>query len=131
MSAPYAAEMVEIATRLWGAPSETHSTAKETRFGSNGSKSIDLGKAVWFDHEADTGGNYRELFKLANGVYPTNGEDRSAVFRAPAGMVKELDGGTTTLLPAPASFGWYGSSRPAPTRHSGRAAPTAIAGSGN
>ena len=90
MSAPYAAEMVEIATRLWGAPSETHSTAKETRFGSNGSKSIDLGKAVWFDHEADTGGNYRELFKLANGVYPTNGEDRSAVFRAPAGMVKEL-----------------------------------------
>ena len=66
-AAPYSAEMVEIATRLWGAQNTTLSTRKEVRFGSSGSKSVDLGKAVWFDHEANTGGGYRDIYKLANG----------------------------------------------------------------
>jgi hypothetical protein len=91
-AASYSAEMVKIATSLWGAQNDALSTRKEARFGSNGSKSIDLAKAVFFDHEANTGGGYRDLYKLANGEFPENGNgfDRTAEFRPPAGMLREL-----------------------------------------
>jgi 5S rRNA maturation endonuclease (ribonuclease M5) len=73
MNAPYAAEMVDLGARLWGLPNKALSTRKEARFGSNGSKSVDLEKATYYDHEAGDGGGYRKLYKLVNGEFPKNG----------------------------------------------------------
>jgi hypothetical protein len=43
---------------------------------------------VWFDHETNTGGGYRDLYRLAHGEYPENGNgyDRTE-FRPPLGRV--------------------------------------------
>jgi hypothetical protein len=87
-AAPHSVEMVEIATRLWGAQNSTLSTRNEARFGTNGSKSIDLEKATWYDHEARDGGGYRKLYKLVNGEFPENGYDKTE-FYIPPGIVRE------------------------------------------
>ncbi len=44
---------------------------------------------VWFDHEANEGGHFRDLYRLKHGAYPENGSDQSG-FRIPAGMLREL-----------------------------------------
>ena len=77
MSALHAAEMVELATKLWGEPTSTSRT--EARFGTHGSKHIDLTKAVYFDHEAGPpGGGYRDLYKLVHGEFPENGNGKAS-----------------------------------------------------
>jgi hypothetical protein len=86
---PTGAEMVELASRIWGTPNAALSTPREARFGTNGSKCIKLSELVYYDHEANTGGGYRDLYKLATGRFPENGQSRSE-FRPPAGMVREL-----------------------------------------
>jgi hypothetical protein len=65
-------EMIALAVKLWGEP--TKKGRKELRFGRNGSKALDLEKLAYFDHEAGTGGGFRELYKEAHGTYPPNGE---------------------------------------------------------
>ena len=60
-----AAEMETLARKVWGAPNEALSSKDEMRFGKQGSKSIDLTKLTWFDHEAHEGGGFIELAKRA------------------------------------------------------------------
>ena len=51
------AELIEpVARRLLGEPNARLSNARELRFGTHGSMSIDLKKGTWFDHEDDIGG---------------------------------------------------------------------------
>lgn len=45
-----------VARHFWGDPNEQLSKPNELRFGSQGSKSVDLEKNTFFDHEADCGG---------------------------------------------------------------------------
>jgi hypothetical protein len=87
MTAPYAAEMVALAARHWGPQNKVRSTRKDARFGTNGSKSVNLDDATWYDHEANTGGGYRELYKLVHGAFPKNGNGNSGKFN----IVAEYD----------------------------------------
>lgn len=50
-----------IARHFWGDPNEQLSKPSELRFGSHGSKSVDLEKNLFFDHEADEGGGVIKL----------------------------------------------------------------------
>jgi Protein of unknown function (DUF3631) len=84
------AEMEALARKAWGEPNPKHSTRKELRFGERGSKKLDLLKLVWFDHEADTGGGHRELYKLTHGTYPPNGADEAPDFATIARKVFRL-----------------------------------------
>jgi hypothetical protein len=49
----------EIAKHFWGEP--TSSKAKELRWGTHGSRAVNLKKNVWFDHEANEGGDTIKL----------------------------------------------------------------------
>jgi hypothetical protein len=69
-----APEIEQLARKLWGDPNREHSTREELRFGTHGSKSVKLRDRTWFDHEANEGGGYRDLFKLVHGVFPPNGD---------------------------------------------------------
>jgi hypothetical protein len=55
-----------IAARLWGEPTST--TPQESRWGSRGSRSVNREKNVWFDHEANEGGNTIQLVQRELGV---------------------------------------------------------------
>jgi predicted P-loop ATPase len=66
-------EMIDLARRAWGAENKAPSKRDEMRWGSNGSKSLDLKKLRWFDHEANAGGGYASLYKLVHGHYPNGG----------------------------------------------------------
>ena len=66
----HAAEMEELGRRLWGKPNTVHSSRDDVRFGRNGSKSIDRTKATWFDHEANEGGGYIDLYEKVHGTRP-------------------------------------------------------------
>ena len=51
-----------LAVHYWGEPNHALSKqGKELRFGTHGSKSVDLVKGTWFDHEADEGGGAASL----------------------------------------------------------------------
>jgi hypothetical protein len=50
-----------VARHYWGEPNRKLSTGKELRFGSHGSKSVDLESGTWFDHEAGAGGGVADL----------------------------------------------------------------------
>jgi len=53
-----------LAAHYWGEQNHALSTpGVEIRFGRNGSKSVDLAAATWFDHEADKGGGAADLVK--------------------------------------------------------------------
>jgi putative DNA primase/helicase len=58
-------EIERIARILWGEPNRAQSRKDELRFGANGSKSVDLRKLEWFDHELQEGGGLARLRKLA------------------------------------------------------------------
>lgn len=55
-------EFEAIARKHFGEPNRALSSKHELRFGKNGSKSVDLEKGIWFDHELGKGGS---LFKLS------------------------------------------------------------------
>jgi hypothetical protein len=55
--------LVESAKILWGEPTKT--TTRELRFGNEGSKSVNLEKLTWFDHEENLGGGWVALAKKA------------------------------------------------------------------
>ena len=48
-----------VARHFWGDPSTTKGT--ELRWGSHGSKAVDLEKGTWFDHENNEGGGLKDL----------------------------------------------------------------------
>src|SRR5690349_9403010 len=81
------AAIERLARHLWGEP--THKTHDELRFGAHSSKSVKPKLGVWFDHEANKGGGYRDLYKLVHGSYPENSSDKSG-FHIPAGMLRDL-----------------------------------------
>ena len=57
-----------VARHLWGEPNDKLSKpGREMRFGSHGSKSIDLEKGTWYDHEADHGGGVADLIRQETG----------------------------------------------------------------
>lgn len=73
-----AQDLERVARELWGEPNHAMSNRRELRFGNKGSRSVDLIKIRWFDHEAGEGGGYPELYKLKHGTFPPNGRDDSA-----------------------------------------------------
>ena len=54
-----------LARRFFGQPTKESKT--ESRFGTHGSKRIDLKKGTWFDHEAKEGGGVLDLIKHEKG----------------------------------------------------------------
>lgn len=57
-----------VARHLWGDPNERLSKpGKELRFGTHGSKSIDLEKGTWYDHENEKGGGVADLIRQETG----------------------------------------------------------------
>jgi hypothetical protein len=55
--------MEPVARKLWGDPDSRASSAHELRWGTHGSRSVDLDKGVWADHEAATGGGVLDLVR--------------------------------------------------------------------
>jgi hypothetical protein len=60
---PNATDLIRAAQTLWG--DATNKTKTEWRFGSHGSKSIDLVKLTWYDHQELGGGGVIDLMKRA------------------------------------------------------------------
>jgi Protein of unknown function (DUF3987) len=50
-----------VARRLWGEPNATLSKGDDLRWGAHGSRSVDLRRGLWFDHEAGIGGRTIDL----------------------------------------------------------------------
>src|ERR1700692_2955355 len=65
-------DMADLGRRLWGAPSKVHSTREKIRFGTNGSKCIDLKSHTFFDHETGKGGGYADLYEQVHGARPAD-----------------------------------------------------------
>jgi 5S rRNA maturation endonuclease (ribonuclease M5) len=61
--AELAQAMPDVARHFWGEPNPRHSSKKELRWGTNGARSVDVGKGTWFDHEAGEGGGVIEFLK--------------------------------------------------------------------
>lgn len=72
MTATPREEMERIARKLWGEPNRAQSRRDELRFGTNGSKSVDLRNLEWFDHEAQKGGGLALLCILAGEPVPSH-----------------------------------------------------------
>jgi len=66
------AEMTELATRLWGEPSQQLSTRDELRFGRHGSKAVRPKDGKWYDHELEEGGGYADLYQRVHGHRPAD-----------------------------------------------------------
>jgi hypothetical protein len=65
-----AAYIEQVAIHYWGEPTSRRGT--ELRWGNHGSKSVDLRKGVWHNHEDQTGGGVIDLVK-ANEPASING----------------------------------------------------------
>ena len=58
-----ASHIASVAKFYWGDPNNKLSGPSELRFGTNGSKSVDLEKGCWFDHENHLGGGVVDLVR--------------------------------------------------------------------
>jgi putative DNA primase/helicase len=67
----FAALIAPVACQLWGEP--THRGEHELRWGKKGSKSVNLSKGSWYDHEAGQGGGVLELI-MREAHCPSNKE---------------------------------------------------------
>ena len=56
----------QVATHYWGKPSTRR--GHELRWGTHGSKSLDLRKGTWFDHETNEGGGVIDLVRRFEGA---------------------------------------------------------------
>jgi len=63
-----------VACRLWGEPNRALSKPKRPRWGTRGSKAVDIEKGTWFDHEANQGGGTLDLIRSETG-----GTDKDAL----------------------------------------------------
>ncbi len=52
-----------VARELWGEPNKALSNSRELRWGTRGSRSINIKKGVWHDHETNEGGGTLDLVK--------------------------------------------------------------------
>jgi putative DNA primase/helicase len=57
----FAALCEPVARRLWGEPNPALTKGLDLRWGTQGSRSLDVRRGVWFDHEAGTGGGTIDL----------------------------------------------------------------------
>src|SRR5262245_3218174 len=62
----YADYCEAVALKLWGDPSQ--SSARELRWGTHGSRSLDRSTGRWFDHEHNEGGSTIELLRRELGL---------------------------------------------------------------
>jgi putative DNA primase/helicase len=77
-------DIVALGTQLWGEP--TKRTPDKVEFGARGSKCVQPAPAnTWFDHEANKGGGYLDLYRLNYGKLPD-----LPGFPIPPGMAREL-----------------------------------------
>lgn len=60
--------MAEVAKLVWGEPNAAMSSKKELRWGSHGSRSVDIGKGTWFDHETKAGGGVLDFLEREKGL---------------------------------------------------------------
>lgn len=60
-SDPFSVHMEAVARKLWGEPNARLSSKEELRFGTQGSRSVDLAKGAFYDHEAEEGGGVLDL----------------------------------------------------------------------
>lgn len=67
-------DLIAAAKKLWGEP--TVQQRHEWRFGTHGSKSINLNDLVWFDHELQEGGGVVDLCQKAGIDMGSNGHDQ-------------------------------------------------------
>jgi Virulence-associated protein E len=68
-SAELAGLIEPLARHFFGEPNRQQSSKIELRFGSHGSKSIDLKKGTWFDHEDGLGGGVLDLIERMTGLH--------------------------------------------------------------
>ncbi|WMT90127.1 AAA family ATPase [Pelagibacterium sp. H642] len=64
-----------VAESFWGEPNKKLSTAKELKWGSQGSRKVDLEDGTWFNHEEGVGGGVVDLVRIEAGL----GDDKSEV----------------------------------------------------
>ena len=57
-----------VARHYWGEPNTSLSNGSELRFGTHGSKSMNLDKGCWYDHENDVGGGVVSLVRHHEGI---------------------------------------------------------------
>lgn len=57
-----------VARHYWGEPNVKLSNGTELRFGTKGSKSVNLEKGCWYDHENDFGGKVVDLVRRGEGL---------------------------------------------------------------
>jgi putative DNA primase/helicase len=60
--------IMQVALKLYGEPNKAFSRVGELRFGTRGSLSVDLKRAVWFDHEHGVGGGVLKLIEHRLGL---------------------------------------------------------------
>lgn len=60
-AASLASSIEVVSKHFWGDPEKSLCTSAELRWGARGSKSVDLEKGVWHDHEAGVGGGVLDL----------------------------------------------------------------------
>ena len=68
MAANYENLIEPLARYFWGEPNAQLSTPEKIFFGTHGSKSVDLVKNTFFDHEANVGGGVLKLLQFALGI---------------------------------------------------------------
>ena len=61
----YAEHIAQVARELWGDENKKLSHGAELRFGRMGSKSVDIDRGIWQDHETGESGGFVDLCKLA------------------------------------------------------------------
>ena len=60
----FSRDQIELVAKFfYGEPNKAQSSRDELRFGRNGSKSINLRKCLWYDHEEEIGGDTFALIK--------------------------------------------------------------------
>lgn len=64
MDTSYSSIIEPVATCYWGKPNPKLSGPGKLRFGSHGSKSVNVAEAIWYDYESATGGGVVDLIKL-------------------------------------------------------------------
>lgn len=76
----------EVSTSYWGAP--TARNRRELRWGNHGSKSVDLQKGTWFDHEAKEGGGVVDLVRREEGA--TIGNNIAGILQRKFGIDRQV-----------------------------------------
>ena len=64
----FSEHMRDVALRLWGDPNPKLTTKDQIRWGKQGSRSVDVQRGVWANHEEGTGGGVLDLVMAVNGV---------------------------------------------------------------